>query len=812
MNFIFIFKITSLSSHLESYRAMKALLKFLFLLALCTFSFAQNTTVSGRVLDGTGAVIPEASVRATAPGFDASTKTDALGAFTLTSLPEGSVKLEVMAKGFARTEQSLEVPFSGNAPVEIRLKPGTFRTDITVQGTRLVDSEETAARIPGSVHVIDEAELERSRVFNFSEALRKAPGINVRDEEGFGLRPNIGIRGLNPTRSSKLLLLEDGVPLAYAVYGDNASYYHPPVERFVGIEVLKGAGQILYGPVTVGGVVNYITPDAPKDFSGAVTLIGGNRNYFNGNLNMGGTFKGTGILVDFTRKQGDGARDNVRSGLNDATLKVSRTVGTKHSFTLKGNMYTEDSNVAYSGLRLSEWLVNPRSNVFKDDFFYGRRHGASLNHWYALNNNVVLSTTVYGAVFTRDWWRQSSNSGQRPNDSADPACGGMTNLNTTCGNEGRQRQYHTLGVEPHVKVNYSLFGSRSELDFGFRAHFEKQYRLQRNGSTPTARTGNAVESNIRREQAYSTFVQNRFSFGKLTITPGFRVEHVDFQRTNQLANAGVGVKGRTDLTQVVPGVGASYTFSKNFSLFGGAHRGFAPPRTEDVVSNTGGTVDLDPELSWNYEFGFRSKPWKGIRADATYFRMDYENQIVAASLAGGVGAALTNGGATLHQGFEFSGQVDTGIIRGSAHNVYFGAAYTWLPTAEFMGKRFSNISGFSTVSVTGNRLPYAPENTVTANIGYTHPKGLNVMFEAVAVGDQFGDDLNTVASTADGQRGLLPGYVTWNATANYKVEQWNSTLFLSVKNLADKLYVADRARGMLPGTPRLIQSGIKYTW
>ena len=80
------------------------------------------------------------------------------------------------------------------------------------------------------------------------------PGVFARDEEGFGLRPNIGIRGLNPTRSSKVLLLEDGIPLTYAPYGDNASYYHPPVDRFERIEVLKGSGQILFGPHTVGGV------------------------------------------------------------------------------------------------------------------------------------------------------------------------------------------------------------------------------------------------------------------------------------------------------------------------------------------------------------------------------------------------------------------------------------------------------------------------------------------------------------------------------------------------------------------------------
>ena len=83
-----------------------------------------------------------------------------------------------------------------------------------------------------------------------------------------------------------------------------------------------------------------------------------------------------------------------------------------------------------------------------------------------------------------------------------------------------------------------------------------------------------------------------------------------------------------------------------------------------------------------------------------------------ASVAGGLGATLTNGGETLHQGFEFTARVDSGTILRSDHNFYFRSAYTWLPDAKFTGQRLSSIPGFTTVSVTGNRLPYAPEHLV----------------------------------------------------------------------------------------------------
>ncbi|MEY2920851.1 MAG: hypothetical protein RL261_2156, partial [Pseudomonadota bacterium] len=143
---------------------------------------------------------------------------------------------------------------------------------ITVIGDRIrLDS------IPGSATVIEADILTESRVFTVNEALRKVPGVFARDEEGFGLRPNLGVRGLNPTRSGKVLLLEDGIPIAYAPYGDNATYYHPPVDRFERIEVLKGSGQIAYGPHTVGAVINYITPPVPGDREGRVVASFGNK-------------------------------------------------------------------------------------------------------------------------------------------------------------------------------------------------------------------------------------------------------------------------------------------------------------------------------------------------------------------------------------------------------------------------------------------------------------------------------------------------------------------------------------------------------
>ena len=781
-------------------------------------SQSTKASLGGRVLDQNQATIIGAQVTLSGKGTNKkrTSVTNADGSFRFDELTPGEYELSAIGRGFSLTEKAIVLKSGESGSIDLTLHPSSVAETVVVSSGQLLENAEIVERTPGAVDIIDNKTLESSRVLSSSEALRKVSGLNVRDEEGFGLRPNIGIRGLNPTRSTKVLLLEDGIPLTYAPYGDNASYYHPPVDRFESIEIVKGSGQILYGPTTVGGVVNYITPAPPINASGFLTLMGGNRDYFNGHINYGGTWKGTGLVFDYTRKQGELARQDQRSGLNDLNFKSVSAFGMKHALILKGNYYGERSNITYSGLTEAEYRANPRQSIFRNDFFDGDRFGGSITHAYIPNDQITLTTNFYGSIFYRDWWRQSSNSGERPNRlnttaGGDPDCRSMTDLHTTCGNQGRLRKYYVRGVESRVRANFAFLGVNNEADFGGRIHFETQDRQQQNGDTPTARSGVVVEDNERKNSAYSVFLQNRFLFSSWTITPGVRVEHIKFQRRNRLANSGAGVTGHTELTQVVPGIGISYHPASRLTLFAGVHRGFAPPRTEDIINNaTGGIVDLDSELSWNYEVGIRSLPARGFQLDATLFRMDYENQIVPASLAGGVGSAFTNGGETLHQGVEVTGRLDTGTIFSSPHNFYLRTAFTYLPTAKFTGTRLSNVSGFGNVSVSGKRLPYAPEQLLNVILGHSHSKGVNTFLEGVYVGRQFGDDLNTINPTANGQRGAIPSYTVWNATFNYEAEAVRSTFFITVKNLFDRTYIVDRSRGILPSSPRLVQAGIKF--
>ena len=711
---------------------------------------------------------------------------------------------------------------------------------LSLPGVQVIGGVQALERIPGSAVRVDAAQLRDSRVLTTNEILRKVTGLNVREEEGLGLRPNIGVRGLSPTRSAKVLLLEDGIPFTIAPYGDNATYYHPPVDRFESLEVLKGSGQILYGPQTIGGVINYLTPAIPLQPEARLTLAGGSRGYRSAHARAGGTFGGAGIFGDYIRKEGRGARANVESALDDASLKFLVPLAAQQSLSVRANLYREHSQVTYSGLTEAEYAADPRANPFADDEMLLDRIGAALTHRVGTELVSALTTTLYGYRVARDWWRQSSNSAQRPNDRNDPQCGGMANLSTTCGTEGRLREYNVVGIEPRLAWQGVGTHAVVQVELGARAHLETQERRQVNAAFARSRTegpssdlnSGLVEDNRRTTSAVAAYLQARVLTGKFSVTPGLRVEHLRLTRLNRrpVPARPQGTSGATSLTALIPGLGATYVPYDGMTFFAGVHRGFAPPRPEDVINNTtGGVVELSAEASWNTEFGVRWRPNALLSLESTLFQLDFENQTVPASVAGGSGATLTSAGRTMHSGLELAVR---GTAPGSAARVtpFVEVAATWLPVARFDGERFAyvgaaggdivgkvyadqNAAGTrARVRVTGNRLPYAPEAMLTATIGARHAAGIDVRLDAVAVSEQFADPVNTRVLVSDGQQGPIAGSTLWNLTVNAPVLNTGVRAWLAVKNLTDRTVVVDRSRGLLPGMPRVVQVGLERGW
>ncbi|MEQ1813989.1 MAG: TonB-dependent receptor, partial [Candidatus Nitrotoga sp.] len=515
-----------------------------------------------------------------------------------------------------------------------------------------------------------------------------------------------------------------------------------------------------------------------------------------------------GMLLDANRKQSDGARDNTHSTLNDLNFKTVLGLSDRQALTLRASHLIEDTQNTYSGITEAEFRnFGIRYNPFKNDQLDTKRTGISTTHEMDFGAGTQLLTNVYYSKFDRDWWRQSSTTTdtQASNFAASRLAGNAINVDAGTSVQGRLRSYYNWGVEPRLKMTHDVFGATSELETGVKVHFENQERRQINGASPTARTGTTSENNLRETSAYSAFAQNRILLGQWTVTPGLRYENIRSSRTNNLT----AVTGKDTLGQWIPSLGGTYQAGSQTTYFAGVHRGFAPPRTEDIIGGTGTSTDVGPELSVNWELGVRAKPLADADLQATLFRNDFSRQIAVGSIAGG-NTPLAQG-ESLYQGVEFSGQM------GVTDAIYVRGVYTGVLTAE-QKTAFRQVVGNAIVtngaggnSAAGNRMPYAPKHLLTAAVGYKLA-GIDTQLEAVHVSEQFSDFANTDAASANGQLGKIAAYTIFNATLNYHFQPQHIKLFVAVKNLADKTYIVDRTRGILPGSPRLVQAGINYSF
>lgn len=768
-------------------------------------------TIQGVVTDPLG--VPVMGVRVELIQSEMQAWTNRTGHYEIRNVAAGRYTIRVLSDDFEAVEAQVQVPAGGILHHDFRfVAVRSSATSIEVVG----ESRDVLREIPGSVFLITKKELRDSKPIDANEVLRRVPGVNLREDSGpVAMRLNVGLRGLNPDRSRKVLMLEDGIPISLAPYGEPEMYYSPPIERMRRVEVLKGSGQIAHGPQTIGGVLNFVTPDPPPSTRGELDLAGGQHGFFSGRASLGGSShdQSAGWFLNFLRKQGDGFRD-FYFDINDVQSKVTLKPAENHSFAIKLGVYDERSNSTYLGLTTPMFLADPTQNAVPNDLLGVRRYSGSIAHTTGLSPNAVLMTTFFAYNTIRNWRRQDWDRGDNGRDylgiAGDPTIlGGGVFLRNSTGN--RNREFRVVGIQSNLSYEHRWGGIRNKLDTGIRYLYEDADDKRINGDRFDSSTGLIRDYENRFGNAVSVFVQNRFFLTqKLILTPGVRIEkygyerHILRQRVDGVPTD-VNIRKRQDLVKAVPGLGLSYQLDPTVTVFGGVHRGFAPPRTKDAITREGESLDLDAELSWNYETGVRFGPQRVVRGEVTFFRMDFENQIIPAAESGGATTTLVNGGETLHQGLEASLRVNWNELVGSSWVIYTDIRHMYLPTAKFTRN----------VLFADNRLPYAPRNTSSFMVGFRQPGRFGFHLAASYINKQFGDNRNTITPSPDGTIGLLPGYMIWNVGFDYTIRRERLQLnpYFTIKNLTDKIYISSRApQGIQPGMFRQVNAGIRFTF
>jgi Fe(3+) dicitrate transport protein len=706
---------------------------------------------------------------------------------------------------------------------------------IIVTGTKA-----KALDVGGSVHLIDQQDLDRFSYGDVHRALRQVPGVYIQEEEGFGLRPNIGIRGSGTDRSNRIAVMEDGVLIAPAPYAAPAAYYFPRLTRMSAVEVSKGPAAIKYGPLTVGGAVNFFStpiPDVPAgSAAGRVELLAGNHGgrrahgWTGGWVPLGGKLE-LGGLVEGVYEASDGFKRIDAGGdtgfeITDLVGKLGiRSTDGVHALELKYQRYDERSDETYLGLTLGDFRADPfrRYNASHLDQLNVDHETWQLSHRFELSPRVTLTTIAYRHDTARAWYklndvRNAANTGWAALGAIlqDPAAYPveMADLIGQPGFTGRpgalrvrnnNRVYQATGVQSVLTTRFKAGGASHNLELSARYHQDDEDRFQQDDRyqmvdgrmrLTSAGAPGSQDNRLGAAKAWAFYVRDRIEAGPLTLVPGLRYETIDLRQTRwgtgDPDRTGPNIVSDPHVNVLIPGVSATWHVRPDVRLIAGVHRGFAHPAPGS---------NIDPETSWNYEAGVRlgNERW---RAELIGFFNDYSNLV-------GTCTASTGGGCTI--GDQFSGgQVDVKGVEALASYSFGAAGYT-VPVslaytytdARFQTSFNSGYGPWGTVTA-GDRLPYIPEHQLTAGIGIELNRA------------RFSSAFNwTSKARARAGQGTIPaldlvdGRLLVDVSAEIDVVP-GLAVFGTVQNLFDVTYnVAFSPAGARPGAPRLALAGLR---
>lgn len=700
-----------------------------------------------------------------------------------------------------------------------------------------------ARQVAGSVQVLEADTLDQHSYGDTNRILRQIPGLNLVEEEGFGLRPSIGIRGSGTDRNAKIAVHEDGVPIAPAPYSAPSAYYFPRMPRMHAVEVTKGPAAIKYGPQTVAGAIGMLStpiPGAPgSGLEGKVDLLGGEFGMLRAHALAGG-FVETGRAFDiglgletlqersdgFKRlDSGGGTGFEVEDYVAKLALHSAEGRSLAQSLEFKFQHSDEHSDETYLGLALDDFRANPyrRYRASQRDSLDVRHQTWQATHRIDFRPGLDLTTIAYHTRTERAWYklndlRNASDTGfaSLAGVLGDPAAhpaeyAVLTGADSAPGAlrvRNNAREYYATGFQSVLGVGFDAGAARHEAELSLRYHRDEEDRFQQddryqmtNGlmTLTTAGAPGSQDNRVGKAEAWAFFVRDTIRWDRLALTPGLRFENIVLTQNRYGATdpdrSGAAATVRNSIDVVLPGLGATYRLAGDWQLVGGIHRGFVNPSPGSAA---------DAEHSWNAEAGVRlSRGFTSLEAMA--FLVDYDNLVgtCTASTGGGcnIGDQFDGGTARVH-GLEFVASYDAAALLDTRWSIPLSAVYTWTD-GEFTSSFNSGFAEWGNVTA-GDELPLVPPHQLTLNAGIEASSWR--MFIAI---NHVAAARSRAGSGAVPANERIDGRTLLDVSGEYRLAA-GARLFASVQNLTDEVYnVAFRPAGARPGMPRTFMAGLK---
>jgi len=684
---------------------------------------------------------------------------------------------------------------------------------------------------PGSAHQLDQADLDKFDYTDIMRTLTSIPGVYVLEEDGYGLRANIGMRGTGQNRSEKITIMEDGVLAAPAPYAAPAAYYFPTAGRMQQVEVLKGTSSAMYGPRTTGGVINMVSRQIPEeDLAGQVSLQAGQDGFAKVHGVVGGKGENLSSVVEVFRYQADGYKEINHSDQdtgfvkNDILAKVRYNTDDNATFyqelEFKVKYSDEESDDTYMGLTEADFNSDPysRYSASQKDNMSTEHLQLQLSHAITLSNRFNLGTTVYHNDFSRNWYK-TSKVGEMVTDeegnssivyqklskgsqlASDYDQGLTDELYTQV--KANNRDYLSQGIQTVLDADFNSH----QLKFGLRYHQDEMERYQwvdkyeldsAYNMTLTSAGQPGTDSNrVDSATALALFVHDEWTIGKFVVNAGLRYEDMTIERKDwgkkdpdRLATPKT-KKNKLDV--LLPSLALTYHLTDDLVLLGGVQKGFAPPSP--------GNEEATNEESINYELGARYAK-NAFNAEALLFLSDYDNM---------------HGNCTASQNCDddnIGEQYNAGEVEISGLELKAGYAFDFGDISMPIDLTFTHTqteflnsfeSDFWDDVEAGDEFPYVPENQLQFVVGLTGDKWrTNILV-------RYNGEMRSEAGTGASDENI-DAHTVVDFVANYDIAK-NQQLRFNVDNLLDETYMTTRVHGsVMVGKPLTVSVGYQYNF
>lgn len=621
-----------------------------------------------------------------------------------------------------------------------------------------------------------------------SEVMRRVPGVIATKQNGTGGSPsslNIGVRGMAQRLSPRSTVLVDGIPLAVAPYGQPQLSLAPiSFNMLSDIDVIRGGGSVRFGPQNVGGVINFITKDIPKDLESEVSVGGvyytkGDSGLENKSISL---YTGSmindkfGVALFYDGMKGSTYRDHSKNNIDNIVLKTKYLINDNNLLTTKLSYY-QAKNELPGGLTKAEYASDPYRSTRSYDDFEGDRKEIVLDYKSILSSDLLLNVKSY--------YNRSNREFNYSKGSPD----------TSSRFDRLPRDYSVFGLESMITKKLKVNSYPSELTFGYRYinedANEKRYRKI---------TINGIETNNRNSHnntyANSYYSDWRWTIDKLIVTPGIRYEDVKITRENKLTD----YSDEVNYSEALPSLNANYQVNENWNLFVNYNKSFGSVQHLQLnLAESATPTSLNPEIANVYEVGARFDGNNG-NFDVTLYNVDFKNKLGYNTTIG----AWENNGHSVNKGLEFSGRYfldELGDVF-TGNSIYGNFTYT---NAKYKDE------------YSGNDVEFTSKNT--GLIGYEFARDTwSSYIELYAQSKQFSDAENTVQESVSGDKGTIHGYGLVNLGYNKRISFNNKKVTFStgIKNLLDKETYSRSTdtlgNGKYIGEPRSINFSVKVNF